>query len=380
MQKEFHYDAAFLAAVIAGYTHEEAVTIACSDQFVDDCTKTLLRKLQAPVSAATTQSMAELAEIRPNILALQDITRIWASFHFLPFDLAADPHRGGRAYKNKYRLICNSNGPLVEETVKLARGKGLQAAGLAMHVLCDTWAHKYFAGTPSLVINNVNYYFREILEDQTEREISFHHTVAAQDDVFEGRYHCSLYQNAENSVMNLGHGRAGHFPDYSFARYKYLPAWGDYAEVIKDNPSDYLYAFAQMVQALRFLKGDAADFGPAEYAWAEIAPYREKIEKILCTRQADAEADWKQLGEKVSGRRIPAYDAEIWQREYLAAGEAEKENTFLGRFILAALAQKSMVTQKIYESGNLLAGISINYHEKGFGGIRDYAQLIRHMR
>ena len=26
--------------------------------------------------------------------------------------------------------------------------------------------------------------------------------------------------------MNLGHGRAGHLPDYSFAHYRYQPAWG----------------------------------------------------------------------------------------------------------------------------------------------------------
>ena len=48
----------------------------------------------------------------------------------------------------------------------------------------------------------------------------------------------------------------------------------------------------------------------------------------------------------------------------------------LGRFVLAALAQKSMVTNKIYKSGNRLAGISIEYDQKGFKGIRDFMKLI----
>ena len=44
---------------------------------------------------------------------------------------------------------------------------------------------------------------------------------------------------------------------------------------------------------------------------------------------------------------------------------------------LAALRQKSMVTNKIYRSGSLLAGISVDFKEKGFRGIRDYKILLR---
>ena len=44
------------------------------------------------------------------------------------------------------------------------------------------------------------------------------------------------------------------------------------------------------------------------------------------------------------------------------------------------MAQKSMVTNKIYKSGSLLAGFSIDYAEKGFRGIRDYWKLIEQFR
>ena len=59
MQKDFHYYATYCAAFIAGYSHEESLDIAYSAQFVDLCSRTLLSKLKAPLSAATTQLQLE---------------------------------------------------------------------------------------------------------------------------------------------------------------------------------------------------------------------------------------------------------------------------------------------------------------------------------
>ena len=55
MQKDFHYYATYCAAFLAGYSHEESLSICYSAQFVDWCSATLLSKLKAPRSAATTQ-------------------------------------------------------------------------------------------------------------------------------------------------------------------------------------------------------------------------------------------------------------------------------------------------------------------------------------
>ena len=141
MQDDFHYYATYCAAYIAGYSHEESMVIAYSDNFTDHCTRTFLDKVKGPTVAATTQLMMEMTDTRTDIMGLQMITRIWASFHFLPGDLYAEV-KGGKAYRNKYRLICNTNGDLAVKTVNLAKDKSLQAVGLAMHVLSDTWAHK----------------------------------------------------------------------------------------------------------------------------------------------------------------------------------------------------------------------------------------------
>lgn len=378
MQEDFHYYATYCAAYLAGYSHEESMEICYSAQFVDLCSRTLLEKLGAPLSAATTQLQLEMVDARTDTAGLQDITRIWSSFHFLPKNLYARV-KGGKKYRNKYRLICGPNGDLVIDTVKLAEGKGVQAVGVAMHVLADTWAHQYFAGTPSIVINNTGYHFYEILQfqDKTmERHISFRHNPTAPDDIIAGKYTNTVYQSSENNIMNLGHGRAGHLPDYSFMRYRYMPAWGKYKEVIKDNPSDYMYAFGQMIYAMRYLRGDLPDFEKDTYDTGTLKPYEDRIRKILVVRRLNACDDWKAFGEELSGQTIDDFDINRYQQEYMDADKESKGDTFLGRFFLAAMMQKSMVINRIYTSGNNLAGISIDYNEKGFGGMKDFATLV----
>ncbi len=376
MQLDFHYYATYCAAYLAGYNHEEASEICYSAQFPDNCTRTFLSSLKAPLSAATTQTAMEMADVRTDAVGLQDITRIWASFHFLPYDLYADVKKGGKRYKNKYRMICDANGALLVDTINLAKDKSLQAVGVAMHILADTWAHRYFAGTPSMVINNTNYYFYEVLEennDWTERKIIFKPT--AKEDIENARYISSISIIDENSVMNLGHGRAGHLPDYSFMRYKYLPAWKDYQIVFKDKQEDYYNAFCQMIYAMKYLRGEIETFELNMYDTEAAAPHEKEIREIISKRQKDACADWKAFGEKLSGCVIEDFSEETFRQEYENAADDKKQDTGLGKFILAALAQKSMVTNKIYKSGNMLAGYSVEYDGK-HKGISDYMLLI----
>jgi len=378
MQLDFHYYATYCAAVIAGWSCEDSLAIAYSAQFTDCCTRTLLQKIGGPPSAATTQMQLELMDASTDPIGLQDITRIWASFHFLPGDLAATrEEKCSRRYLRKYRLICNTNGELLKDTVDLAKGRSVQAAGIAMHVLADTWAHRYFAGTPSLAVNNTNYYFYELIPDgdgYSERQIKFNHDPSGTDDPEKGVYTNSLYQGDENSIMNLGHGRAGHFPDYSYARYKYMPAWGAYKEILKDNPSDYYCAFCQMVFALECLR-TGFEFSTGVYDFDAVRPWEDEIKAILEKRQIDASGDWKELALKISGCDVEEFDDCKYQKEYMDAREETKDDTFLGRYIIAALAQKSMVTNRIFTSGSLLAGISVDFASKGFRGIRDFRKL-----
>ncbi|MCR4740401.1 MAG: hypothetical protein K5886_09125 [Lachnospiraceae bacterium] len=360
MQEDFHYYATYCASILAGHSHEESLDISYSAQFVDLCSKTLLHKLKAPVKASTTQLKLEMMDSGTDILSLQEITRIWASFHFLPRDLYAQKAKRPKRYMNKYRLICGPNGDLLVKTVENAKGKSLQHAGIAMHVLADTWAHRYFAGTPSYVINNTDSEFYEIISEdgrETERKIRFRHSASAPDDIEKGLYSNSISQGSENSIMNLGHGRAGHFPDYSFAKYRYMPAWGEYRVITKDNPQDYMKAFTQMVYALKCLNGSITSFEADKYDDQVTEKYGDRLNSIIRKRQIIANDDWKAFGEELSGKTIDAFDINRYQDEYVLAGKNDKDDTFLGKFIRASISHKGMITDEIYRSGNILAGV-----------------------
>ena len=382
MNSDFHYYATFCAAYLAGYTAEESRNIAWCAQFTDCCSATFLTRVRGPKEAATTQLQLELANARTDLIGLQKITRIWASFHFLPGDLTAEVS-GGKFYRDKFRLICNVNSPLLKETVNLAKGNGTEAAGLAMHVLADTWAHRFFAGTPSLVINNTNYHFYELISENgglRERKVTFRHNPSAPDDLDRGIYNNTVMRLGESAIMNLGHGRAGHLPDYSFMRYRYMPAWGNYTVVTKNNPSDYMRAFRQMVYALRCIRGAEGEFCLCRYDTGAVDPWASEIKSILTKRRPDASEDWKALGLRLSGFELPEFNISEYEQEYISAQGDGKDDTVLGRFFMAALRQKSMVTNKIFMSGNPLAGISVDYALGGFKGVGDYRRLLKYRR
>jgi hypothetical protein len=132
-----------------------------------------------------------------------------------------------------------------------------------------------------------------------------------------------------------------------------------------------------MIYAMKFLRDPDGTFETGKYDEESIAPYEDRIMSILTARKADASEDWKTFGEELSGRMIPDFDVSEYVEEYANAAPENRDNTFLGRFIIAALSQKSMVTNKIYRSGNLLAGFSVEYSKHGFGGIRDYIKLVK---
>ncbi|MCR5338273.1 MAG: hypothetical protein K6E75_06920 [Lachnospiraceae bacterium] len=359
MQEDFHYYATYCAAFLTGYSHQESLQICYSAQFVDLCSKALLSKLGAPLFAATTQLQLEMMDARTDIIGLQEITRIWASFHFLPKDLYAKKEKRTKRYLSKYRLICGPNGDLLKKTVDLAKNKPLQSVGIAMHVLADTWAHSYFAGTPSLVINNTDKDFYEVCsgpEGESERQIRFRHNPSEPDDLENDIFTNSLYQRNENTIMNLGHGRAGHLPDYSFITYRYLPAWYDYKMIEKNNPSDYYHAFCQMICAMQYLRGDRQTFETETYAFETAAPYEERIREIIGKRQLSASPDWKRFGEELSGEVIEDFDLDRYQEEYISASRDEKKDTYLGKFFDGAIAHKGMVCGNIFRSGNMLTG------------------------
>ena len=133
-----------------------------------------------------------------------------------------------------------------------------------------------------------------------------------------------------------------------------------------------------MIYALKCLRDDAEKFTCGQYDEESVRPHEDTIREIITKRQLDSSEDWKTFGENLSGEKIAPFDIRLYREEYLAAPAEKKNETFIGRFILAALAQKSMVTNRIFTSGSKLAGYSAEFSKKGFRGIKDYEQLTEH--
>ena len=74
MNKDFHYYATYCAAIIAGYSHEEALDICYCAQFVDLCTVSFLKSVDGPEAAATTQLQLELADARTDFSSVAEQT------------------------------------------------------------------------------------------------------------------------------------------------------------------------------------------------------------------------------------------------------------------------------------------------------------------
>jgi hypothetical protein len=131
-----------------------------------------------------------------------------------------------------------------------------------------------------------------------------------------------------------------------------------------------------MIYALKYLRGDHECFETDRYDIKAAEVCLEDIIRILQKRQLDASEDWKNLGEKLSGCPIEPFDEAKYQEEYTSADETARDQTFLGKFTLAALEQKSMVTNRIFTSGSLLAGLSIDFRKNGFNGIVDFRMIL----
>jgi hypothetical protein len=55
-------------------------------------------------------------------------------------------------------------------------------------------------------------------------------------------------QAVPNATSYVGHGWMGHFPDYSFVKYRYKPCWQQKSApaLERDNPTEYKYAFLEL--------------------------------------------------------------------------------------------------------------------------------------
>lgn len=315
MNRDFHYEGTYCAAVLAGFNPADAAQIAWAAQMVDDCTESLLS--QTNVQGIAT-CMTELEMLSSDLKyaaydpasneTLKKIRRIWMHFHFLPGNLpdgsiqqaytgpAASPvTMGGTDFDSlDFLCLCRHNSTLAETMIsntvnRYAQADGvfsnrtvlLNLIGIRMHVLADTWAHEFFVGTPNDWINDV----KDIRIEKGELSIS-------------SRLN-SIPAPTHHSLLYLGHGRIGHLPDLGFVRYSYQPIWLN-QKIIRFNPGIFLHAFCQMVEAMRSILTHT-NFVLKEYSDAEVIqcltlPTTNAVAELLISKHKNAdENDWLSL-------------------------------------------------------------------------------------
>ncbi|MCG8551153.1 MAG: hypothetical protein MI799_12190 [Desulfobacterales bacterium] len=66
---------------------------------------------------------------------------------------------------------------------------------------------------------------------------------------------------APNVIKNPGHGQLGHLPDYSWAHFKYPASWLPEEENyhIRDNPGEYKNAWSWLSHTMKLCRGDLTD-------------------------------------------------------------------------------------------------------------------------
>lgn len=140
MDVEFHYYITYLIAARAGFSPDDARTIACSAQQVDDnCNE---YQIKGSLGLVYRNYISQTMNIeRPR----DDLLRIYPLFHFVPGDPMAISAR--RKDKKTSPWMTTPDNELAQEMLNAALCSGnLYRIGIAAHAYVDTWAHQNFIG------------------------------------------------------------------------------------------------------------------------------------------------------------------------------------------------------------------------------------------
>jgi hypothetical protein len=129
--------------------------------------------------------------------------------------------------------------------------------GARAHTIADTWAHQDW----SPVNNEVNTYW-DVNSDWLGRQSIDYMDVGGQwkNDVLSSLKHENM-QAVPNGTTYFGHGWMGHFPDYSFIKYRYKPCWRSQNDAPheRDNPVQFKHAFLELCSLFTRVKGGKFD-------------------------------------------------------------------------------------------------------------------------
>lgn len=145
MDSEFHYFATGIIAHAAGFSREDARTIAHACQYTDDNDMTITVKDRSEQREPFVSTISQTMDItRPRLERLH----IYPAFHFIPgdYDGPSTDRRDGKLHL----LNTTPDSVLAREqlqaALKVQDETRLYRIGIALHAYADTFAHQNFAG------------------------------------------------------------------------------------------------------------------------------------------------------------------------------------------------------------------------------------------
>lgn len=139
MDIEFHYWITGIVAFEAGFSEEEAETIAYSSQYVDENDVSI-----AVEDKVSSGKYVNFVSQTMNILQPKDeLMRVYPIFHFIPGDPGAPSARRRDGKMHLFNTTPNSRfaDDLMSEAFKAPEEVRLFRIGIATHAFADTWAH-----------------------------------------------------------------------------------------------------------------------------------------------------------------------------------------------------------------------------------------------
>lgn len=267
MQIDGHHASTYVAARSAGFSHDEAETIAYAAQYVDDATNGGAIQFKNSEYMYSRIASAHKMIDYNNLLDVENHLA-WIPFHFLPGNNGA-PMAEEIKCDDISKLICKPDSPIARDMLREAmkdRGskRALHRLGIAMHVYADTFAHQGFVGALNYANTAENVTSGDIsldnkIKSATKKELkqavldnlkAFWQLIAKSFSLMliERK---SPFQFWKDFLRKdpLGHASVDTYPDQPYLVWQYQD-WKN-ATINRNNPEAFMQAINMMSKAMR---------------------------------------------------------------------------------------------------------------------------------
>ena len=323
MQKDFHYYGVFVLSNLAGFSQDEAKTIAYSSQYVDDSTDSKQIRIGDYVYDTVRTAHGGIRSFKWNVHK-----KIYFPFHFLP----PQPVSG-----KEFSYVTQPDSPfahlVVDEAIADHSELRLYRIGIALHTFADTWAHQNFSG-------------RKHIENDVR-------TI----DCYEQDKWQAL-RRPWDFFLDLLRARVGHLqalehPDYGYENWRYKNYKG--REFFRRNPEEFSNAAQAVLRKLVCAKGNSQ---PDASLWGHQA----KIASMVGTPPKDRKSSlesrcgmwvsaYEEFFKSMDSEESFLYDPDEWRDRAIKLAEVGNLEGFLRsdwvRFQRAALKQRYFVLERL---------------------------------